>query len=394
VERTDIAIVGGGLTSARVVTAFREAGGEGTVALLSADSQAPYHRPPLSKRVLRGEAEPESALVQPASFYAEHGVELRLQTRVAGLELGTRELVLADGGERLGFERLVIATGAWPRTLDVPGADLDGVFTLRTMDNARTIRGRAESARSAVIVGTGFIGLETAASLRTVGLDVTLVGSGRALFGALGAPSFSEHLEATYRAQGVDLRLGESVEAFVGDGSLRAATLTGGDEAPADLAIVGIGVDPGTGWLDGSGIEIDEASRGVVVDERYATSAEGVFAAGDVAAFYDPVFGRRRRIEHWSNANLQGQQLGRILAGSDEGYDAVSTFFTEIFGTSYKVFGDSHGADELVQDGAFAEGPAVVHYLAGGKRVAALLTGQTEEREEELKQAIRERAPL
>ncbi len=392
-ERTDIAIVGGGLASARVVSAFREAGGEGTIALLSADSQPPYHRPPLSKKVLRGEAEPESALVQPASFYAEHGVDLRLETRVGALDLGTRELELEAGG-RIGFGRLVLATGAWPRMLDVPGKDLDGVFTLRTMENSRTIHARAESARHAVVVGTGFIGLETAASLRAIGLDVTLVGSGRALFEALGAPSFSEHLESTYRGQGVDLRLGESVEAFLGDGTLRAARLSGGDEVPADLAIVGIGVEPGTAWLSGSGIEVDEASGGVTVDERYATSAPDVFAVGDVAAFYDPVFARRRRIEHWSNANLQGQQLGRILAGSDEAYDVVSSFFTEIFGTSYKVFGDSHGADELVQEGGFGAGPTVVHYLSDGKRVAALVTGQTEERETELKQAIRERAPL
>jgi NTE family protein len=222
---------------------------------------------------------------------------------------------------------------------------------------------------------------------------VTLVGSGRALFGALGAPSFSEHLASTYRAQGVDLRLGESVEAFLGDGSLRAARLSGGAEVAADLAIVGVGVEPGTGFLAGSGIEVDEQSGGVTVDERYATSAPDVSAVGDVAAFWDPVFARRRRIEHWSNANLQGQQLGRILAGSDEAYDVVSSFFTEIFGTSYKVFGDSHGADELVQEGDFT-GPTVVHYLKGGQRVAALVTGQAEERETELKQAIRERAPL
>jgi NTE family protein len=392
VERTDIAIVGGGLASARVVSAYREAGGEETVALLSADTQPPYHRPPLSKKVLRGEAEPESALVQPAAFYAEHGVDLRLETRVRSLDPAARELELEAGG-RIGFGRLVLATGAWPRTLDVPGADLDGVFTLRTMDNARTIHDRAESAGHAVVVGTGFIGLETAASLRALGVEVTLVGSGRALFGALGAPSFSEHLASTYRAQGVDLRLGESVEAFLGDGSLRSARLSGGAEVAADLAIVGVGVEPGTGFLAGSEIRVDEESGGVTVDERYATSAPDVFAVGDVAAFWDPVFARRRRIEHWSNANLQGQQLGRILAGSDEAYDVVSSFFTEIFGTSYKVFGDSQGADELVQEGDFT-GPTVVHYLSGGQRVAALVTGQAEERETELKQAIRERAPL
>jgi 3-phenylpropionate/trans-cinnamate dioxygenase ferredoxin reductase subunit len=334
--------------------------------------------------------QPDGALVEPAAWYGEHGIDLRLGTVVEALDVDGRELRLADG-ERLGFGRLVIATGAWPRRLDVPGGDLDGVRTLRTLDDARELRDRAAGAERAVVIGTGFIGLETAASMRSIGVDVTLVASGRALFGALGAPAFSEHLAGVYSGHGVELRLGEGVESFLGDGSLGGVRLTGGEERAADLAVVGVGVDPVTGWLGGSGLEVD---NGVVVDERYATSADGVYAAGDVAAFYDPVFGRRRRIEHWSNANLQGAQLGGILAGGESGYDVVSAFFTELFGTVYKFFGDSTGTDELVQEGDFADGAAVIHYLSGGGRVAALLTGQTEERENELKQAIRERAPL
>jgi NADPH-dependent 2,4-dienoyl-CoA reductase/sulfur reductase-like enzyme len=387
-ERTDIAIVGGGLASARAVTAYREAGGEDAVALLSADTAPPYHRPPLSKRVLRGEAEPESALVQPPEWYPEHNVDLRLETRVEGLDLDARELRLV-GGDRLGFQRLVIATGAWPRTLDVPGADLDGVRTLRTIDNARELHERARAAKRAVVVGTGFIGLETAASMRTVGTDVTLVGSGRALFGQLEAPAFSDHLADVYAERGVELRLGESVDAFLGNGRLSGVRLSGGEEREVDLAVVGVGVEPGTAWLEGSGLELD---NGVVVDDHYATSVEGVFAVGDVAAFYDPVFGRRRRIEHWSNANLQGTQIGGILAGGDEGYDVVSSFFTELFGTTYKVFGDTEGAEELVQEGDFADGATVIRYLRAGKPIAALLTGQTEEREAELKEEIRQAA--
>jgi 3-phenylpropionate/trans-cinnamate dioxygenase ferredoxin reductase component len=387
-ERTDIAIVGGGLASARAVAAYREAGGGDAVALLSADTAPPYHRPPLSKRVLRGEAEPESALVEPPAWYAEHDVDLRLETRVEALDLDARELRLA-GGDRLGFQRLVIATGAWPRSLDVPGADLDGVRTLRTIDNARDLRERARAAKRAVVVGTGFIGLETAASMRTVGTDVTLVGSGRALFEQLETPAFSDHLAEVYEERGVELRLGESVEAFVGNGRLSGVRLSGGEDREVELAVVGVGVEPGTAWLEGSGLELD---NGVVVDDHYATAVDGVFAVGDVAAFYDPVFGRRRRIEHWSNANLQGTQIGGILAGGDEGYDVVSSFFTELFGTTYKVFGDTEGAEELVQEGDFAEGVCVIRHLRAGKPVAALLTGQSEEREAELKEEIRQAA--
>jgi 3-phenylpropionate/trans-cinnamate dioxygenase ferredoxin reductase component len=390
VEKTDIAIVGGGLASARLVSAYREAGGADAIVLCSADTAPPYHRPPLSKRVLRGEAEPESAVIEPEEWYREHGVDLRLETQVEGVDLDARELRLGDGST-LGFERLVIASGATPRRLPVPGGDLDGVHTYRSMDDARSVRAAAPDAKRAVVVGTGFVGLETTASLRARGVEVTLVGSDRELFGALGAPAFSAHLARVYAEQGVDLQLGSSVEALLGDGTLRGARLTGGEERQAELAIVGIGVDPTTAWLDDSGVELDD---GVVVDERYATSVEGVYAVGDVASFYDPVFERRRRIEHWSNANLQGTQLGSILAGGDDRYDVVSAFFTEVFGTTYKVFGDAEGADELVQEGDFADGAAVIHYLRDGGRIAALLTGQSEERETELKEAIRTREPL
>jgi 3-phenylpropionate/trans-cinnamate dioxygenase ferredoxin reductase subunit len=386
VERTEIAIVGGGLASARIVSAYREAGGGDSVMLLSADTAPPYHRPPLSKRVLRGEAEPESALVEPAEWYAAQDVELRLETRVEALELDARELRVA-GGDRLGFDRLVIASGAWPRVLDVPGAGLDGVCTLRTLDDARSLRDRARAASRAVVVGTGFIGLETAASMRSIGTEVTLVATGRPLFGSLGAPPFSDHLVEVYSAQGVDLRADDGVEAFLGDGRLRGVRLTSGEELDAELGIVGVGVEPLTGWLEGSGLQLE---NGVVVDERYATSADGVFAAGDVAAFYDPVFGRRRRIEHWSNANLHGAQLGRILAGGDDRYDVVSAFFTELFGTTYRVFGDPEGTEELAQEGDLADGAAVIRYLREGRMIAALLTGQTEEREIELKEEIRQ----
>jgi NADPH-dependent 2,4-dienoyl-CoA reductase/sulfur reductase-like enzyme len=227
--------------------------------------------------------------------------------------------------------------------------------------------------------------------MRTVGVDVTLVGSGRSLFGALGAPAFSEHLARVYHAQGVELRLGESVEAFLGNGKLTGARLTSGEQRDADLAVIGVGVTPGIGWLEGSGLAIDD-SHGVVVDERYATEAPGVFAAGDVAAFFDPVFGRRRRIEHWSNANFQGNQLGAILAGGDERYDTVSSFFTEVFGTTYKVFGDTELGEEQRVEGDFADGAAVVRYLRDGRLVAALLTGQSEEAEAELKEEIRQEA--
>lgn len=384
-----IAVVGGGLSTARLVEAYRTHGGEDDLVVVSADSSVPYHRPPLSKRYLRGEVEADSTYVHPESFYAEQNVDLRLETVVERLDASARELVLATG-DRISFDRLVIASGATPRRPTVPGSDLDGVFTLRTLANSTAIGERARGARHAVAVGTGFIGLEVAASLTQLGVSVTIVDRGSQLFRPLAAPAFSDFLAGLYREQGVELLLEDEVEEFRGSGSLAGVRTRAGHERDADLAVVGIGVTPEVGWLEGSGIELDD---GVVVNERFESSLPGAYAVGDVARFYDPVFGRSRRIEHWSNANYQGAELGKILATGEGGYDVVSNFFSELFGRSVRLFGDVE-SDEQVLDGSFADGKAVLLYLVEGAIRGALTMGADDETVERLKQLIRERAPL
>lgn len=384
-----LAIVGGGLATARLVKAFREGGGSDDVVVISADSSIPYHRPPLSKRFLRGEIEADGTYVEPEGFYGEHGVDLRLETVVESLDSGSHELELA-GGERAAFDRLVIASGATPRRPTAPGADLDGVFTLRTLANSAAIREAAKGAKHAVAVGTGFIGLEVAASLTQLGLSVTIVDRGTQLFRPLAAPPFSDYLAGLYREQGVELLLEDEVAEFRGDGSVSSIFTRNGEERDADLAVVGIGVTPEAGFLEGSDLELDD---GVVVNERFETSAPGVYAAGDVARFYDPVFGRARRIEHWSNANYQGTELGTLLATGEGGYDTVSSFFSELFGNSVRHFGDVEH-DELHLEGSFEEGTAVLLYLIDGAIRGALTMGADDDTVERLKQLIRERAPL
>jgi NADPH-dependent 2,4-dienoyl-CoA reductase/sulfur reductase-like enzyme len=384
-----LVIVGGGLASARAVKAYREAGGAGRVALVSQDSSLPYHRPPLSKRYLRGETDRAGTLVEQETFYAENDVELLLERSATRVLPAERRLEL-DGGETLAYEKLLIATGSSPRKLDVAGADLPGVFTLRTLEDSTRIREAAAAGRKAVSVGGSFIGMETAASLRALGLDVTVVELADSLFPILEAPELSRQLAELYRGHGVELVLGDSVAAFAGDGQLRGVETTGGVSLDADVAVVGIGVVPQTSFLDGSGVDVD---NGIVVDEGYRTSVPGIWAAGDVARFHDPVFGRSRRIEHWSNANYQGTEVGKVLAGADGTYDAVSTFFTEVFGVTIKVFGDTSRADERTFDGSLADGNVLGLYLEQGRVVGAVLSGQDEQTEERLKQAIRDRAP-
>jgi NTE family protein len=240
-----------------------------------------------------------------------------------------------------------------------------------------------------VVVGSGFIGMEVAASLTQLGIDVTLVSREVDLFASLGSPEVSEHLVRLYRRRGVEVILGDEVRALRGGAKLDTVELHSGGPIGADLAVVGIGVVPAVGFLEGSGIELDD---GVLVDERFETTVPGIYAAGDIARFVDPLTGRQRRIEHWSNANYQGQEVGKVLAGAEGGYDTVATFFTESFGLTLKVFGDTTRHDDRVARGSFEDGEAIVFYLERGRLAATALTGQDEETEETLKRLIREGA--
>jgi NADPH-dependent 2,4-dienoyl-CoA reductase/sulfur reductase-like enzyme len=381
-------IVGGGLASARAIKSYREAGGDGAIALVSSDRTIPYHRPPLSKRYLRGEVEQTDTHVESDGFYASNGVELLLETEVVGVDPNERSIATRDGHDYR-FRKLLLATGAVPRQLDVPGAELPGVFTLRSLSDSTAIREAAAETRDAVVVGSGFIGMEVAASLTELGLDVTLVSRDVDLFSQLGSPEISERLVTLYLERGVDVVRGDEVRAFRGRSRLDTIELHSGQPIAAGLAVVGVGVQPAVSFLESSGITLD---NGIVVNQKYETNVPGVYAAGDVASFFDPLFGRRRRIEHWSNANYQGGDVGRILAGGDGGYDTVSTFFTESFGLMLKVFGDTTRHDDRLTRGSFVDGNAIAFYFDNERLVATLHTGQDDETEKMLKRLIRSRA--
>jgi NTE family protein len=388
-ETFELAIVGGGLASARAIKSYRESGGAGRIALVSRDSTLPYHRPPLSKRFLRGETD-EEPLVEDEAFYREHDVEVMLETSVDRVDTEGRSLHVGD--DRIEYGKLLLASGAWPRRLAVPGGDLDGVFTLRTVADSKAIREAADGARLAVIVGAGFIGMEVAASLKQVGKDVTMIHRGRWLFDQFGVEQLSGELAALYEEKGVKLVLGHEIEALHGSGRVQRVTTTNGHEVETDMAVIGVGVDPVTEYLTGSGVEVDD---GIVVNQRFETNVPSVYAAGDVARFYDPIFGKHRRIEHWSNANYQGTEVGKVLAGAEGGYDTVSSFFTEIFGITIKVFGDARRDAQVVVRGSLRDGELYALYADDNEEVVgALSVGQTDEVEELLKQQIRTHAPL
>jgi 3-phenylpropionate/trans-cinnamate dioxygenase ferredoxin reductase component len=385
-KKFELVVVGGGLTAARAIKSYRDCGGSGQVALLTAEDVLPYHRPALSKRYLRGEV--DAPFAEAETFYVDHGVEVLLDTPATSLDAGARVVTTDAGGFQ--YAKLLLAPGSTPRRLDVTGADRSEVYSLRTLVDSDHIRDAARTAERAVVVGGGFIGIEVAASLRRLGLAVTLIHRGSGLFDQFGSAGLSDELAALYRDHGVEVMLAEEVASFAGDGRLEYVETKSGMCVEADFAVVGVGVVPNVSFLARGRVVL---ANGIVVNQRFETGAPGVYAAGDVANFYDPLYGRRRRVEHWSNADYQGTEVGKILAGQPGAFNTVSSFFTEIFDVTIKVFGDVSRFDALATDGALDSG-LLTTYGHEGKLVGALTVGQSDDLEALVKELIAERAPM
>jgi NADPH-dependent 2,4-dienoyl-CoA reductase/sulfur reductase-like enzyme len=385
-KKFELVVVGGGLTAARAIKSYRDSGGSGQVALLTAEGALPYHRPALSKRYLRGEV--GAPFAEAETFYADHGVEVLLGTPATALDIRARVVTTDAGGFQ--YAKLLLAPGSTPRRLDVTGSDRHEVYSLRTLEDSDRIRNAARTAERAVVVGGGFIGMEVAASLRQLGLEVTLIHLGGGLFDQFGSADLSDELAALYGEHGVGVMLGEEVASFAGDGRLEYVETRTGLCVETDIAVVGVGVAPNVSFLTRSRLVL---ANGIVVNQRFETGAPDVYAAGDAANFYDPLYRRRRRIEHWANANYQGIEVGKILAGKRGGYDTVSSFFTEVFGTTIKVFGDVSRFDSLTTDGTLDSG-FLASYGHEGKLVGALTVGQSDELEALVRELIAEGAPM
>ena len=388
-ETDTIVVVGGGLSAARLAIEYRAAGGEAPVTILSNEQDPPYHRPPLTKGFLRGEVERDGTYVQTPEEYEDEVVELRLETTVERIDPEAHVVVL-EGGEEVPYATLVVATGARPRPLPLPGADLVGVHTYRFLPDAASVRAAADEAHSAIVVGGSFIGAESAASLRLRGLAVTLIEMGPRLMPQLGSREVSDELAELYREQGIEVLLETELAELTGNGKLLTGARTkDGATIEGYLAIVGIGVVPNVELAKEAGAEVDD---GIVVDERFRSSLPDVYAIGDVARYPDSTSGRLRRIEHWSSANAQGGHLGRQLAGSKDPYQELPVFFTQLFDKKFQVIGDPESATESVVRGSLADGRLVGFHLAeDGTLVGAVVHGESADVVEELKSLVRER---
>jgi len=317
-------IIGASLAGASAAAALREGGFDGAVELIGAEPQLPYNRPPLSKGYLRGQERFEDQLVNPADYYARHDITLRLGVRATSLD-PRRKVISLERGEEVPYDRLLVATGGRNRTLTTPGAELAGIFQLRTVEDCEHIRALARSGARAVVIGLGFIGSEVTASLRQMGLAVTAVeGQPVPLARVLGV-EVGTVLGDIHRDHGVELAMEDGVAAFEGAGRVERVRTKGGRVLPCDLVVAGIGIVPNSELLAGAGAAVD---NGVLVDALCRTSLPDVYAAGDVANHLHPLFGRLR-VEHWNNGSQQGRAAARTMLGGTEPYDYLHSFWSD-----------------------------------------------------------------
>ena len=304
-------IVGAGLAGGGAAATLREEGFDGRVVLIGAEPQLPYERPPLSKEYLRGESPFEQALFQPLDFYGENDIETRFGVQVTRVD-ATQKVIELDNGERVSYEALLVATGGRNRHIPIPGSDLEGIYGLRTVADSDQIRAEISPGRKAVVVGMGFIGSEVAASLRQSGVEVAVVDRNTVPLRRVLGEEVGRVVDGIHRNHGTELIFEDKVAAFEGADRVERITTQRGQSIECDFVVVGLGVEPVTELLAGTGVEID---NGVLVDEYCRTSVEGIYAAGDVANHYHPVFKRHIRVEHWQNALKQGPAAARSMLG-------------------------------------------------------------------------------
>ncbi|MGH3162631.1 MAG: NAD(P)/FAD-dependent oxidoreductase [Streptosporangiaceae bacterium] len=361
-----IVIVGGGFAGGNAAATLREEGFAGPVVIVGPEPGVPFGRPPLSKTYLRSEEDLEGWCVRPADWYAEHGVDIR-RASVAGVDPAEHTAVLGSG-EKISYQKALIATGARNRRLGIGGAELPGIHYLRTVAECDAIKREAVAGRRAVVVGMGFIGCEVAASLTQLGVQVTAIFPGRAPLERVVGGQVGALIGAIHRANGVELLAGEQVAAFEGAERVEAIVTAAGHRIPCDFAVAGIGVEPDIPAFTGSSIA---EGNGILVDELCRTSAADVYAAGDVANHLHPLFGRIR-VEHYNNAEKQGTAAARSMLGSTAPYDYVHTFWSDQYEHTIEYVGHVTKWDEFVVRGSVEEGKLVGFYLVDGVVRAAI----------------------
>src|SRR5579875_1503342 len=362
-------IAGASLAGARAAVELRERGFDGRVVLIGTEEELPYERPGLSKDYLRGESERDALRVKDQGFYRDQEIELRLGTTVTEIDPQARR-VRTDGREaELEYSALLLATGASPRRLQVPGAELDGIHYLRTIADSEAIRARIERGGHVAVVGAGWIGSEIAASARQRGLEVTVIEGLRLPNVNVFGDEIGQFYRDVHAGQGVEMLLGDGLAAFEGDGSVNRVRTESGRAVECDFVVVGVGVTPNVELGQRAGLDTE---RGILVDQRLETSTPGVFAAGDVVNHWHPFYDHRVHVEHWANALNQGPAAARSMLGGHEPYAELPYFFSDQFDVGMEYSGLSEPSDQVVFRGDFEGGEFIAFWLRDGVVTAGM----------------------
>jgi 3-phenylpropionate/trans-cinnamate dioxygenase ferredoxin reductase component len=372
-------ILGGGMVAGYAAKELAKRGlGPGELTIISADDAFPYERPPLSKSFLSGKDKEVDILINAQEWYAQKKIGVKLKTLVQNMDLKKRTL-RASSGESFEFEYLLIATGARARKLDCPGNDLRNVFYLRSLDDSRNIRDKTATAKRAAIIGGGFIGMEVASVLAQKNIETTLIIREGRVWSRVFTLAMSNFFEHYYASRGVRLLKEENVVRLEGKERVNTVVLSSGNQVACDMVIAGVGAAPVTEILAKTGLEIE---NGVVVNEYLETNQAGIFAAGDVASYFDKIFNKRRRVEHWDNAVSQGQHWASVVRGDRQAFVHVPYFFSDVFDLSYELWGDPHDATETVVRGDANSPSFSVWWLNGDRLVAAFTMNRPDEERE------------
>jgi 3-phenylpropionate/trans-cinnamate dioxygenase ferredoxin reductase subunit len=366
VTKPTFVIAGAGVAAAAAADTLRASGFDGRLVMVGREADPPYNRPALSKELLRGEIDDAQALIHPIEYYGTKDVELLLDHALKSVNVAEHAVGFADG-TRLAYDRLLIATGANLRFLPAPGGELAGVYYLRSLRDCRMLTDALKQKPPVLVLGTGFIGCEVAASARMLGCDVTLVGNTPPLQHALG-PEIAQRYAEYHRAQGVDVRIGTFARRFEGSGRLERAVLTDGTFVECEVAVIGIGVEPAVDIVRNEPVEVQ---GGILVDEYCRTSAPNVFAAGDVALSWNPRLARRIRVEHFKNAQQQAVVAAKAMLGQTEPYDPIPSFWSNQYSYNLQYRGYAPEWDAVVYRGSMGDASFTAFYLKDGVVEAA-----------------------
>jgi NADPH-dependent 2,4-dienoyl-CoA reductase/sulfur reductase-like enzyme len=369
-------VLGGGMVAGYAAKELANRGlRSGELTIISGDDALPYERPPLSKGFLSGKEDEAGILINKPEWYREHGIAVKLRTSIENVDL-SKKLLRANTEEAFEYEHLLIATGAQPRPLGCPGDNLPNVFYLRSLDESRKIRAAAAGSKHAVVIGGGFIGMEVASVLAQKNIETTLVIREDRVWSRVFTPAMSEFFEGYYTSRGVQLVKRERVTGLEGATRVEATVFSSGRRISCDLVVAGVGVTPVTELVKKSGLAVD---NGIVVNQYLETNHRGVYAAGDVANYFDPIFEKRRRVEHWDNAVSQGQHWAGVVSGDRQPFVHVPYFFSDVFDLSYELWGDAEGATQTVVRGDLNGSSFSVWWLKQARVVSAFVMNRPDE---------------